>query len=426
MTGRETGNFRGTFAGCSRSILIFVLLLCLLILPGCTSFDYFRSEVLGQGEDADTTVIRIGVFEPMTGEFAEQGALEIAGIELAWEKYPEIWGLPVELVYADNRSSVESAKDAAQELVDADVDAVLGSYGNTLSLAGGEIFKEAEIPAISITCANPLVSGGNEYYFSISFPESQQGEGAAHYVFEDLGKTNAVLFMSANDDFATAVGQVFSDTLSLLTGSEYAVIRNITYPKGTTDFTNYLNQIVSAGVEAVYLPCSAGDAAMILAQAKAMDLKVSFIGTDRWEEGDLAALAPEAADNVVFTSHYAESTLLTERTVEFRRAYREKYGEEKAPAEAEALAFDAYLLVLDAIERTNGVATGALLQKTLSHTDGFHGAAGIVTLDETGSPTRAILIKKVKNGQYVFIDEQSIEKTPDGGFSADGGESEEN
>ena len=56
-------------------------------------------------------VIKIGVFEPLTGANAAGGELEKEGIELANKLYPEVLGKKVELVVVDNKS------DKAEQLL---------------------------------------------------------------------------------------------------------------------------------------------------------------------------------------------------------------------------------------------------------------------------------------------------------------------
>ena len=67
-------------------------------------------------------VIKIGVFEPLTGANAGGGALELEGVRLANELNPtvEVGGktYKVELVVADNRSDRIEAANAVQRLVD--------------------------------------------------------------------------------------------------------------------------------------------------------------------------------------------------------------------------------------------------------------------------------------------------------------------
>ncbi|MBQ6859602.1 MAG: ABC transporter substrate-binding protein, partial [Clostridia bacterium] len=86
---------------------------------------------------ADT--VKIGVFEPASGDNGAGGKQEVIGIEYANSLVPtvEVGGktYDVELVIVDNQSATDKAVSAAQELVDAGVSIVLGSYGSGVSMA---------------------------------------------------------------------------------------------------------------------------------------------------------------------------------------------------------------------------------------------------------------------------------------------------
>ena len=119
---------------------VFALVLTLataLGLAACNS---------GGGESGEN-VVRIGIFEPATGDNGAGGKQEMLGMQYANKETPtvDIGGTTytVELVYADNGSDPAKAPTAAAELVSKDVSVVLGSYGSTVSLAGGPVFGEA-------------------------------------------------------------------------------------------------------------------------------------------------------------------------------------------------------------------------------------------------------------------------------------------
>jgi hypothetical protein len=82
---------------------LLVLLLCLPAMAGA--------------ED----VIKIGVFEPMTGSYAGGGEMEWEGYSLANELYPEVLGMKVELVVGDSKSDKVEASNAAASLVNSGV-----------------------------------------------------------------------------------------------------------------------------------------------------------------------------------------------------------------------------------------------------------------------------------------------------------------
>ena len=144
--------------------LAFLLCLCMLftMITACG----------GESNTPDKTdedVIKIGVFQPLTGANAAGGEYELRGIELAKEKYPTVLGKKVELVVVDNKSDTVEAATAAARLVEEGSCVVLGSWGSGLSMAGGPVFKDAKVPAIGISCTSANVTIGNDYYFRVCF-----------------------------------------------------------------------------------------------------------------------------------------------------------------------------------------------------------------------------------------------------------------
>ena len=147
-----------------KRVIAVILVLCMaLSLCACSSS--------GSGSASGEKVIKIGVFEPSSGDSASGGKKEILGMQYANSQEPTVTlggeTYNVELVYGDNGSSTDKAPSAASSLVSAGVSVVLGSYGSGVSMAGGPKFEEAGIPAIGITCTNPNVTAGNSYYFRI-------------------------------------------------------------------------------------------------------------------------------------------------------------------------------------------------------------------------------------------------------------------
>ncbi|HEY5537370.1 MAG TPA: ABC transporter substrate-binding protein, partial [Acetobacterium sp.] len=141
--------------------LLLSLALVITMGAGCSS------------KTASTTnsdVIKIGVFEPLTGANAAGGELEVDGVKLANQLRPEVLGKKVELVVADNKSDKAEATTAAARLIEKDkVVTVLGSWGSSLSIAAGDVVKTNKVPAVALSATNPQVTAGNDYYFRVCF-----------------------------------------------------------------------------------------------------------------------------------------------------------------------------------------------------------------------------------------------------------------
>ncbi len=140
--------------------------------------------------DNGEKVVKIGVFEPASGDSGAGGKKEMLGMQYANQETPtvEIGGetYKVELVYSDNGSDSAKAVSAASKLVNEKVSLVLGSYGSGVSIAASDTFKQAGIPAIGVTCTNPNVTAGNSHYFRICFLDPFQGTVLANYASSEL------------------------------------------------------------------------------------------------------------------------------------------------------------------------------------------------------------------------------------------------
>jgi branched-chain amino acid transport system substrate-binding protein len=356
-------------------------------------------------------VVKIGIFEPLSGAYEEAGKQELMGIELAHELYSTVLGKTVLLVKGDNKSEISLAGAAAQHLVDQGVAIVLGSYGNTLSLAGGDYFQEAGIPAIAITNTNPLVTKGNPFYFRVSIVDSFQGIMAAKYIFNDMGLSHAVVMKAAEDDYGSAMSQAFSDKLIALTGDPNAITSTLEYHQGTEDYGALIESLKATGVGVVFLTGTAEEAAAIVMAARSQGLTTRFVGTDLWHQESLIEDAGAAAEGMVFTTYFDVESQLTEKTDELLAAYRAKYGEDQEPASAVALGFDAYLVALDAIRRQEeqkvvlseslGAIKNTQLRDVLQETKDFVGATGGITFDENGDPIKPVVFITVENGEFI-------------------------
>ena len=133
-------------------------------------------------------VVKIGIYEPASGDNGAGGKQETLGIEYANSVSPtvEINGTTydVQLVKVDNESSNDKAASAASTLISAGVSVVLGSYGSGVSIAGSQYFADAGIPAIGVTCTNPQVTAGNSHYFRICFLDPFQGSVMAQFAWD--------------------------------------------------------------------------------------------------------------------------------------------------------------------------------------------------------------------------------------------------
>ncbi|MDO5145021.1 MAG: ABC transporter substrate-binding protein [bacterium] len=344
-------------------------------------------------------VIKIGIFEPMTGQTAAGGAMEKEGFDLANELFPTVLGKKVELVYGDNKSDRAEATLAAQSLVDKGVVAVLGSYTSGLTMAGGEVFGENEIPALTVSATNPMVTLDCEWYARVCFIDPFQGTMLARYAAE-CGYKKIAIMCEKDSEYAVGLTKYFQDEMKL--HPEIEIMDPVYFMNKDEDFSALLGTVIPAKPDAIFTPVSLGDkAAQIYKQARALGYAGDFFGGDTLDVPELFSIAGEAAVGAVFSTFYDAAQPATEMTSVFVDAYRAKFGKE--PTANGVMAFDGYLTMLNAIERA-GTTEPEALRDALFATEGFVGAAGVITLDENHDAVRPVVFKSVQaDGTTAFV-----------------------
>ncbi len=386
------------------SVVLVMVLVLSLGLTGCGSDAPAEGpgEEVEEGADLSDDVIRIGVFQPITGANAAGGALEVEGAKLANEMYPEVLGKKVELVIADNKSDVVEAASAAARLVERDkVTAIIGSWGSSLSMAAGDIVREAQIPTVAPSATNPLVTEGNDFYFRVCFIDPFQGTVMANYAHNSLGAKKAAIVQEVSNDYAVGLAKFFTDAFIELTGDEDAVVEVVNYNTGDQDFSSQLLNVSAKEPDVIFAPGNFTESAMVIQQARQLGIEVPIIGGDTWETPEFIDIGKEDVEGAVLSTFFTSEVPITNESEVFLEAYREQYGKE--PAAVTALGYDAYILILDAIERA-GSTDPIAIRDALAETEGFEGAAGIVTLDENGDAVKDAIIKTVKDGEFVYLE----------------------
>ena len=373
-------------------ILLFTALLVAFVVAGCKKKAPELSEV---------DVIKIGVFEPLTGANASGGELEVRGMQLAQKMYPEVLGKKIELVIVDNKSDKVEAANAAERLVNKDqVVAIIGSWGSSLSMAAGKVTK-GKVPVVACSATNPLVTKGNDWYFRVCFLDPFQGKVMANFAANQRNAKTACVIQEISNDYSVGLAKFFMDSFVQLTKNEKAVLaKPFSYNTGDNDFTAQITAIAQLKPDVIFAPGNYTESALIIKQARDQGITIPFLGGDTWETGPFLEVGKKAVEGAIFSTFFTSDVAITKMSEKFLKAYRDQYNEE--PAAVTALGFDAYLVIIAAIEKANSIDP-AKIKDEIAKTKNFEGAAGMITLDENGDAIKEAVIKIVKDGQFKYL-----------------------
>ena len=368
-----------------KKIMALILALCMVFtLCACGGSG-------GEAADSGEKVVKIGVFEPSSGDSASGGKKEILGMQYANALTPEITiggeTYKVELVYGDNGSSTDKAPSAASSLVSAGVSVVLGSYGSGVSMAGGPKFEEAGIPAIGVTCTNPNVTAGNSYYFRICFLDNFQADVLANFAMDKFDAKVAYCLGESGNEYDQGLIAFFKQVFEAAGGT---VITD-SFPNGNSDFNSYLNKAKSEGADVIFTPVSIAYAVQILKQAESLGIEAPFLGSDTLDDNMVLDAVKGSNLQLYVSTFYQEGGApdfdagIKEYINTNSEALAANGGNDTISA-VTAMGYDAYYVALEAMKKADSVNKSDLMNILPSVT--FEGVSGAIAFDDIGDAVR--------------------------------------
>ena len=374
----------------------------------------------GSGEGGSSSsgsgnkVVKLGVFEPQTGDNGAGGKQEILGMQYANYVQPtvEIGGetYDVQLEIVDNRTSAENGPSAASELINRGVSVVMGSYGSGVSMAGGAVFSQAGMPAIGTSCTNPNVTADCDVYFRLAFLDPFQGTVLANYAYNELGVTNAYVLGMLGSDYDQGLVYYFTQAFQQLGGTVTAE----SFPEGTANFVSYINNAKSSGAGVIFAPVSINYAQLIVEAAAAQGFDGALLGSDTWDSNKVIESATGKDVSIFVTTFYQEGGApdFDSGIKEWMNANPDALtnnGGNDMVAAVTAVGYDTYFTALEALKIADSTEPSAVLAALPSVS--FEGVTGLIEFDDIGDAKRDSAFIKTANtesGVWDFVKVQSV------------------
>ena len=385
-------------------------------LVGCGSAKKTPDGITVEGD-----TIKVGVFEPVTGENGGGGSQEVLGIRYANKQVPSVTigdkEYKIELVEVDNQSDKTAAVTAASQLITSGVVAVLGSYGSGVSIAAGATFESAGVPAIGCSCTNPQVTLGNDFYFRVCFLDPFQGTVMANYAYATKGCQKAYVIYQNGDDYSTGLANYFMQAF------KGEVVGQSTFNTNESDFNAYITAAKAANPDVVFVPSSIQTASLFIKQAREAGLDCAIMAGDTWENQTIIDNAgKDNATNVYLSTFFDEND---SGAADFVKGYKEFLNSDNANltlnggndvvAAVSALGYDAYMTLVEALKKVDPANDNSVAIRDALKTVSFIGVTGSISFDENGDAKKdTAFIKEMADGAFKFLGTQKT----DGSFNA--------
>lgn len=340
---------------------------------------------IASGAAAAQTVVKLGHVGPLTGGIAHLGKDNELGARLAVEdlnaKKLKIGGQEVQfqLLSEDDGADPKQGTSAAQKLVDAKVNGVIGHLNSGTTIPASKIYNDAGIVQISPSATNPkYTQQGFKTAFRVVANDGQLGGTLGRYAVKELSAQSIAII-----DDRTAYGQGVADEFekAVKAAGGKVVGREFTTDKAT-DFNAILTKLRGAKPDLVFYGGMDAVAGPMLRQMKQLGMNVKFMGGDGICTEKLAELAGGAmADSQVVCAEAGGVTKEREAKLnEWKARFKQKFN-----ADVQLYApyvYDAVMVMTSAMQKANSTDPAKYLPELQKIS--YDGVTGNISFDPKG------------------------------------------
>lgn len=340
-------------------------------------------------------VVKIGHVGPTSGAIAHLGKDNENGARMAIEELNAA-GLTIggakakfELLAEDDAADPKQGTAAAQKLVDAKVNGVIGHLNSGTTIPASQLYNDAGIPQISPSATNPKYTRqGFPGAFRVVADDVHLGGTLGKYAIETLKAKNVAVI-----DDRTAYGQGVADEFEkgVKAAGGSVVGREFTNDKAT-DFNAILTTLKAKKPDVVFFGGMDAVAGPMLKQMKQLGIKAKFMGGDGICTSELPKLAGDGiSDEQVYCAEAGGVEGEQKAGMDkFRADFKTKFN-----ADVQVYApyvYDAVKVMANAMV-TAGSADPKVYLPALKATN-YNGVTGKIEFDEKGD---------IKNGALTLM-----------------------
>ena len=363
-----------------------------------------RKLVVGAPAEAE---VLVGVPDVFSGP-AGWGHNVLRAVELAAAEVNEAGGVlgePVRVIWVDDSCDADQAVAAAQKMVAADVDFVMGHTCSHAAIAASKVYDEAGIIYMTAYATDPrLTEQGLRNVFRLRGRNDQIAALVTGYLAEHWADEQIAIVHDGR-----VYGRYLADTVKH--GLNELGIAETLYEEvtaGQLDFTALVAKLHSAGIDVVFMGGYPLEAGLLKRRAHEAGVEFQLVGGGAIHDEEFGLAAGDAAAEGTLT--FDAPIAREQAAARARAAYLERYPEQPGnPGEDwHYLSYVAFHVWAAAVERAGSLDLRAV--SGVLHGQKFDTMLGVIWFDQKGDlagiePWRWVIWQ---NGELVPIDRDEL------------------
>lgn len=240
----------------------------------------------GAGGDTAETV-KVGLIEPLSGPFADNGRQARLGAELCTQKINDDGGIEsldgaqIELIVKDTGAAAPAqvANQLQSMVTENDLSAIVGAWASSYTLAASTVAEQAKIPMVTESFADDITARGYQYIFKLPAHAQLMGQQGVDQLLLLAEQSGYAIDTAAIISDNTSSGAVSAEAASKQFKSQGVDVPVLElFSPGLTEGGSLALKVMAADPDVIYLNGALGDAALLQAAIREQGYTGPFLG----------------------------------------------------------------------------------------------------------------------------------------------------
>lgn len=360
-------------------------------------FSCLVASFTGCGEDKP---LKIGFVGGLSGRVADLGISARNGVMLALERKNAsggVRGRRLELIVRDDKQSVESARNAVIDLLDQEVEVIIGPTTSSMAMAVVPLMEKSSVCLLSPTATTTDLLGKDDTFLRVLSSARDYAIKSALFQYRNQGRRRAVaVYDTGNRSYTESWLKNFQSEFEELGGR---ILKIASFKSGHgVAFYALVKDLLDYDPDFFVVVTNAVDAALICQQVRKIDENVA-IAMAEWASTERFIELGGAASDGVWVPQFINRNDTSKRYRDFVQSYKERFGQ--APGFAGLMGYDAATVAIEALENQK---RGEQIKDVILRLKKFQGIQQEIIIDRYGDADRQTYITRVLNGKYNTIE----------------------
>ena len=356
-------------------------------------------------------VIKIGSQAVLSGEDKFFGEAQLVSLEFAVSDLSPVkiggFDYRLDLVSKDDEGNAEKAFLIAQELVEENVTAVIGSTFNGTTKASIPVFAEFNIPIITPSAQGLDIALGYNNFFRVIMNSKQRIENIVNFLNDEL-KPKKLVIIDNSEEYTT---NLVDSMVEIFNDKKIAYLKRYTIKHDLNEYQVLAENLLIDEPDYIFFAANYGELADLITEVRNIGLNAQFVTEQLGMDESISLLADkELLEGLVAVipeppslAKYSED----KKAVDFWRKYQDFVSKMKdrsiskeGPGPYAPYCYDSFYLIVEAMKRSNSILPEDFMGE-LKKTS-YDGIVGNIKFNSNGDrvdPPSTIFI--MKNGDWV-------------------------